>query len=71
MGIEKLENAARAAGFAMAADEPLDEKAALMQAAAETRHLVPTVADSAAERTQAFAEWVKGVVGSAGRRAPA
>lgn len=71
MGIENLENAARAAGFAMAADEPLNESAPLVAPAQGDAVLRPAVIDNAADKAQAFTEWVKGVMGSNGRRATA
>ncbi len=76
MGIESLQNAARAAGFAMAADEPLVEIIPA-EAVEQWRPEAATLAaaqpiESAMEKAQAtFTGWVKGVVGTTGRRAPA
>lgn len=79
MGIENLQNAARAAGFAMvASDEPLTEakreieqtwlpKAALLDAGASRDRTEVAVTT---EKAQAFGEWVKTMLASTGR-APA
>lgn len=80
MGIENLQSAARAAGFAMVeADEPLGEAG---QKADEGRRIgTPALLlqdqklqqerKVAVEKAQAsFAEWIKGMIGASGR-APA
>jgi hypothetical protein len=74
MGIETLQSAARAAGFAMVdADEPGGEAA---KKADEGRRIgTPALLlkdqKEAVEKAQAtFGEWVKGMLGSSGR-APA
>lgn len=74
MGIESLENAARAAGYAMAADEPTNEAAVVSGVArseyASRQH--DEFHDRLVDKAQAtFADWVKGVVGVNGRSAPA
>lgn len=76
MGIESLQNAARAAGFAMAADEPLLEAAhtETVEPWSPIAALPPAEQpiESAVDKAQAtFTEWVKGVVGTTGRRATA
>jgi hypothetical protein len=78
MGIETLNNAARAAGFAMApdegvADEPRPEikaEGGAWQAGEPVLRTAPAtfvVAKSSVSTT----DWVKGVFGAFGRRAPA
>jgi len=76
MGIEFLENAARAAGFAMAADEPAAD-AGIPAVSGEpwrpgTVPLHQDSFDGKLDKAQAtFTDWVKGVVGGSGRGAPA
>ena len=78
MGIENLNTAARAAGFAMAtSDEVAQEKQAETQPETESWRsgeaimLVPEAVD-AAKTSQSTTDWLKSLFGmSAGRRAPA
>jgi hypothetical protein len=78
MGIETLNTAAWAAGFAMAAnDEPLNEPKAEARPEADTAWRASNpVLDVQRTRlvsrsTPSTTEWVKGVFGAFGRRAPA
>jgi hypothetical protein len=74
MGIEFLENAARAAGFAMAAEEQSGEAEKVMAGtwragyASQGEEFHDKVVDKA---QTSFSDWVKGVVGVNGRGAPA
>lgn len=67
MGIETLNNAARAAGFAMAGTDEIFEERKVDQApvSPESVALVTPV------RRQGVTEWVRSHLGSFGRRAPA
>jgi hypothetical protein len=75
MGIETLHNAAHAAGFAMAADDVAEDKKA--EAMVETESwrsgeavlLAPDTPDVKA--VPSTADWLKGLLGMSGRRAPA
>jgi hypothetical protein len=76
MGIEYLENAARAAGFAMAADEPSAEAVMASTPMDPWRPgTVPLREDETDERLHdrqaSFTDWVKGMVSPGGRSAPA
>lgn len=74
MGIEFLENAARAAGFAMAAEEQASEaeKATAGSWRAGYSSQGEDFQDKLVDKAQAsFSDWVKGVVGVNGRGAPA
>jgi hypothetical protein len=77
MGIESLENAARAAGFAMAADEPTSGVEAAASADNPWRSgTVPLRSEEFHDRQNdqsqsSFSDWVKGMVGASGRGAPA
>lgn len=74
MGIEFLENAARAAGFAMAAEEQANESEKVMVGtwpagyASQGEDFQEKLVDKA---QASFSDWVKGVVGVSGRSAPA
>jgi len=70
MGIETLNNAARAAGFAMAGTDEIFEERKVDQApvSPESVALVPVVTPV---RRQGVTEWVRSHLGSFGRRAPA
>ena len=78
MGMETLNTAARAAGFAMASDEFLNDGIP-EQPVAETNAWRPGEAvllGQGQERADAkagpsFTDWIKGLFGTAGRRAPA
>ncbi len=72
MGIETLQSAARAAGFAMASsDEPLTEaRREVEQTWLPKATLLSNEPRAETEKTQAFGEWVKGMIGVTGR-APA
>lgn len=71
MGIELLEKAAQAAGFAMAADEPAEAVPAVEAWRAAPRQN-EDFHDKLVDKAQAsFSDWVKGVVGANGRSAPA
>lgn len=78
MGIETLNTAARAAGFAMAtSDEVAEEKKAEAKVETETESwrsgeailLAPATSD--AKAVPSTADWLKGLLGMSGRRAPA
>lgn len=77
MGIESLENAARAAGFAMAADEPAGNVETAAPADNPWRSgTVPLHGEEFHDRQgdqsqSSFSDWVKGMVGASGRGAPA
>lgn len=73
MGIETLNTAAHAAGFAMAADEVAEDKA---EAHVETESwrseavlLAPDTAES--KTVPSTADWLKSLFGMSGGRAPA
>jgi hypothetical protein len=74
MGIETLHNAAHAAGFAMAADEVAEDKA---EAIVETESwrsgdAVLLATDTPdVKAVPSTADWLKGLLGMSGRRAPA
>lgn len=74
MGIEFLENAARAAGFAMAAEEQAGEADKVTAGTWRAPYGAQNeeFQDKLVENAQAsFSDWVKGVVGVNGRSAPA
>lgn len=72
MGIEFLENAARAAGFAMAAEEHASETEKVAAGRAGYASQGEEFHDKLVDKGQAsFSDWVKGVVGVNGRGAPA
>ena len=80
MSIETLNSAARAAGFAMAmTDEPADEKktadelekGAWRPGEAIVLHHAEAMPTDASRAATSFTDWVKGVFGSSGGRAPA
>lgn len=68
MGMEALNNAARAAGFAMAGSEEIFEesKVSKSQPASTSVALVPV----AQTRPQGIADWLKSYLSFSGRRAP-
>lgn len=75
MGIETLQNAAHAAGFAMVTDEPATDAAPqaeeVRRVGAPALLLQDQSVEKAVEKAQAsFGEWVKTVIGASGR-APA
>lgn len=72
MGIETLQCAARAAGFAMASsDEPLAEaRRETEQTWLPKAQLLAQDVEPEADKAPAFGEWIKGMIGSTGR-APA
>jgi hypothetical protein len=75
MGIETLHTAAHAAGFAMAADEVAEDKKA--EAMVETESWRADEAGLLArdkpdvKAVSSTADWLKGLLGMSGRRAPA
>ncbi len=76
MGIETLNTAARAAGFAMAtSDEVAEEKKAEAKVETESWRsgeailLAPATSD--AKAVPSTADWLKSLLGMSGRRAPA
>jgi hypothetical protein len=78
MGIETLNTAAHAAGFAMAAsDEVVQEGKSEAKAETESWRsgeailLAPEAADDAEKSAPSTADWLKGLLGMSGRRAPA
>jgi hypothetical protein len=78
MGLETLKSAERAAGFAMApADEPCFERPVETVVEPEDEPWRPrepvraTAAVDAKSTHSSVADWVKGLFGSIGRRAPA
>ena len=80
MSIETLNSAARAAGFAMAmTDEPADEtktpdeleKGAWRPGEAVVLHHAEAMPADASKAATSFTDWVKGVFGASGGRAPA
>lgn len=70
MGMETLNSAARAAGFAMAGTDEIFEERKVEQApvSPESVALVPVAAPV---RRQGVTEWVRSHLGYFGRRAPA
>lgn len=75
MGMETLNNAARAAGFAMAAsDEPYEDVRAevkVVEAQWRPGEAVLLHAEPTPGHKPRTADWLKGVLGLFGRRAPA
>lgn len=73
MGMEKLNNAARAAGFAMAAsDEPYDEvKTEVKTEVTAWRPTGAVMLTPVTQETPHKGEWVRTVFGFLGWRAPA
>ena len=76
MGIEALNNAARAAGFAMVPpdDAPVEERApevAPEQAWRPSTAVAVRPAQPVTARTSQVTDWFKGVLGVSGRGAPA
>src|SRR5262245_57734968 len=74
MGIETLNTAAHAAGFAMAADEVAEDKKVEAQAETESWRseatlLAPNTSDG--KTTPSTADWLKSLFGMTGGRAPA
>jgi hypothetical protein len=74
MGIETLNTAAHAAGFAMAADEVAEDKKAEAEVETESWRseavlLAPDTAEGKA--VPSTADWLKSLFGMSGRRAPA
>ncbi len=72
MGMETLNSAARAAGFAMAAsDEPYEEVKAEVKAETAWRPGDGLMSAPAVERANRSGDWFKSMFGLFGRRAPA
>lgn len=73
MGMETLNNAARAAGFAMAAsDEPYDQVKPEVKTAVDWRPSEAiTLASSNIGTPHKTADWLRSMLGLFGRRAPA
>ena len=79
MGIEALNNAARAAGFAMAAPDDTPEEEVVRKPALETSWrpaphagLLPApLSPVHMVRPSPLADWFKGMLGATGRGAPA
>ena len=77
MGIETLNTAARAAGFAMASDEASSESKADAKPETESWRsgdailLDPESSDAAAKAAPASGDWLKSLLGVFGRGAPA
>ena len=73
MGMETLNNAARAAGFAMAASEESYDTVRVEAKASEWRPGQAVLSHGAPKtrRTPRVGDWARGVLGLFGRRAPA
>jgi hypothetical protein len=74
MGIEKLNNAARAAGFAMASSDELLTETGPEAKPEEWRSeavLLPQPVAHSSKSSPSYAEWLKGISSLLSRRAPA